>query len=110
MGFTDAVASCFRQYATFSGRARRSEYWWWYLFLIIATVVTVLISDVLYAVFAVAVMLPARAVTARRLHDIDRSGWWQLIALVPLVGWVVLIWWLVQPGDAAGNRFGESAA
>jgi uncharacterized membrane protein YhaH (DUF805 family) len=61
------------------------------------------------ALFSLAVLLPNIAVAARRLHDIDRSGWWQLILLIPLIGLIVMIYWCVQPGKEP-NRFGPPAS
>ncbi|UXH77299.1 DUF805 domain-containing protein [Roseateles amylovorans] len=103
MNFTDAVKTCFSKYADFTGVASRSEYWWFTLFIILAAMVTSLISDKLAAVLWVAILLPSFAVAARRLHDIDRSGWWQLISLIPLIGGLILLYWLVQPSGP--NRY-----
>lgn len=75
MDFVSAVKSCFAQYAGFSGRAPRSEFWWFALFQLGVLVIATLISQVLYGIAALALLLPALAVGARRLHDIGRSGW-----------------------------------
>lgn len=113
MDFSSAVRSVFRQYATFSGRARRSEYWWFALFgALVGVVLSILdaiigTSALVYIADAV-LLVPNLAVGARRLHDTDRSGWWQLIALVPLVGIIVLIVFFCQDGDRGPNRFGNS--
>ena len=88
--------SCFAQYAGFSGRAPRSEFWWFALFQLGVLVIATLISQVLYGIAALALLLPALAVGARRLHDIGRSGWWQLLSLTG-IGTLVLIYWWVQP-------------
>ena len=116
MGFTEAVGTCFAKYATFSGRAVRSEFWYWVLFTVIASIVLVLIplpligslngSETLGWAFDLATILPYIAVTARRLHDVDRSGWWQLLIFVPVVGTYILLVWLCKPGTAGANRFG----
>jgi len=108
MGFVDAVKLGFQRYATFSGRSSRAEYWWWVLFALIAGAIAGTISETLGGVFALGTLLPGLAVAARRLHDIDKSGWWQLIWFIPLIGWIFLIVWLVRPGDAGVNRFGAN--
>jgi uncharacterized membrane protein YhaH (DUF805 family) len=104
MTFTDAVQTCFRKYADFNGRATRSELWWWVLFLVLASAAAQVVSNALNALIGLATLLPSVAVTARRLHDIGRSGWWQLVSLIPLVGWLVVLYWCVQPSGGA-NEF-----
>lgn len=108
MTFFESIQTCFRKYATFDGVARRSEYWWFYLFQIIAGAILQEISTKLGGVFALAVLLPTLAAGARRLHDTDRSGWWQLLCFVPIVGWIVLIVWLAQ--DSRQSRYGLAPA
>ena len=119
MGFQDAVRTCFGKYVDFQGRARRSEYWWFFLFNILMQFATGLVDAVLFGadrvggvnvLYSLAVFLPGVAVGVRRLHDIGRSGWWLLVSLVPLVGFIVLIVWLARPGDAGPNRFGADPA
>lgn len=112
MNMLQAVKTVFSKYATFSGRARRAEYWWYLLFVIIASVVLVLIdgaigtAGVLTIVFSVCIMLPSISVTVRRLHDVDRSGWWYFIVLIPLVGPILQIVWACTKGTTGENRFG----
>ena len=106
MNFVEAIQSCLRQYATFTGRASRPEFWWFMLFCVLASIVASAIDARLNAVVTIALLLPAIAVTARRLHDIDKSGWWQLVNLVPFVGWIIVLYWYVQPSQPAANRFG----
>lgn len=113
MSFADAIRSCFTQYVGFSGRARRSEYWFWTLFAIIVGAVAGGISGAMHAqiistIVSLALFLPGLAVAARRLHDTNRSAWWLLIALVPLVGAVVLIVFLVQDSVPGDNAYGPS--
>jgi uncharacterized membrane protein YhaH (DUF805 family) len=108
MTFFESIQTCFRKYATFDGVARRSEYWWFFLFQVIASAITQEISTTLGGVFALAVLLPSLAAATRRLHDTDRSGWWQLLCLVPIVGWIVLIVWLAQ--DSRQSRYGLAPA
>lgn len=108
MSFIESIRACFSNFANFNGRASRSEYWWFALFIVIGNVALSMVSDMLSLVFCLAVLVPSIAAAARRLHDTDRSGWLQLIALVPLVGWLVVIYFLVQPGTAGSNRFGNA--
>jgi uncharacterized membrane protein YhaH (DUF805 family) len=114
MGLGEAVGTCFSKYATFTGRVTRAEYWYWVLFCSLAgttfMLIEVVISDsagsVLGWLFDLATIVPTIAVTARRLHDIDRSGWWQLLAFIPIIGWVILLVWFSQDGTRGSNRFG----
>ena len=109
MDFVQAIKSCLGQYATFSGRASRSEYWWFFLFQVLVMVATSMLGDVINGIASLAVLLPALAVGARRLHDIGRTGWWQLL-LLSGIGFLVLLYWWVQPGEGAGNIYGEPSA
>lgn len=104
MTFTESIQTCFTKYADFKGKASRSEFWWWALFNFIASVCLSIIDQRLSLAFAVATLLPYLAVSTRRLHDVDRSGWWQLISLVPFVGWIMVIYWLAQAHKPA-SRF-----
>ncbi|HWU84642.1 MAG TPA: DUF805 domain-containing protein [Rhodocyclaceae bacterium] len=104
MNFADAVKTCFSKYADFNGRATRSEFWWWVLFTFIVSLVLGFVSHMLSSVFSLAVLIPSLAVGARRLHDIDRSGWWQLVLFIPLIGLILMIYWCVQEGKEP-NRF-----
>ena len=107
MTFVDAIKSGFSNYVGFSGRAPRSAYWYWVLFVVLASIVLSMISQDLSGIFSLAVLLPGIAVGTRRLHDIGKSGWWQLISLIPLLGWLVLIYWMVQPSEGP-NQFGSA--
>lgn len=98
-----AVKACFAKYASFKGCASRAEFWWWFVFTLAVTAVLRGLSYNLAAVFSFATFLPSIAVTARRLHDIDRSGWWQLLYFLPAVGWVVLIFFCAEPTQP--NRY-----
>ena len=98
MDFVSAVKSCLTQYAGFSGRAGRSEFWWFFLFQVAVMVVASFLGDVISGIVSLALVLPALAVGARRLHDIGRSGWWQLLTLTG-IGVLVLIYWWVQPSE-----------
>jgi uncharacterized membrane protein YhaH (DUF805 family) len=96
MTFFEAIKTCYSKYADFDGCASRSEYWWWTLYTILIGVALSMMGDVLYAVFALGHLVPGIAVTARRLHDTDRSGWLQLIVFIPLIGWILVLYWYVQ--------------
>jgi uncharacterized membrane protein YhaH (DUF805 family) len=91
MTFFEAVKACLSKYADFSGRATRSEYWYFFLAVLLASAATSVISVRVYTLFALSTLLPMVAAGARRLHDTNRSGWLQLIALVPFGVIVVLI-------------------
>lgn len=112
--FSEAVRRCLAQYATFSGRSRRSEYWWFALFFALVYFVGVLIdasvsdSSSLGGLLLLAFLLPMIAVTVRRLHDTGRSGWHCLLVLVPLVGSLVLIVFCAEDGGAGTNAYGVS--
>ena len=108
MTFIESVQTCFTKYATFDGTARRSEYWWFFLFNVIASTVIAVVSTKLSYAYSLVALLPGIAVTTRRLHDTDRSGWWQLISFVPFVGIVVMIVFLCQ--DNRPNRYGAAPA
>ncbi len=109
-----------KKYADFSGRARRKEYWFFVLFNIIIsvalTVIDVMVGTysqaigigLLACIYALAVLIPGIAVSVRRLHDTDRSGWWLLIVLIPIIGPIVLIVFMCIDGTPGTNRFGPS--
>ncbi len=130
MSFKEAVRSCLHKYATFEGRATRSEFWWFYLFIVIVTfvgyvpfliflligsaaadgsgtatlfVVLAVIWAIIWAVVEIALIIPQLAVGCRRLHDRGQSGWLQLLLFVPCGNIVLLIFWVMEgtPGDNA---------
>lgn len=124
MGMNEAVRSFFKRYTDFQGRSRRAEYWWPMLFfflvyLALIAVITVasalgslgeiiaMIGGLAYLVFALGVLIPSIAVMVRRLHDLDKSGWWYFIALVPLIGGLLLLYWFCQPGTNGTNTYGD---
>ena len=105
-----------KKYAVFSGRARRMEYW---MFSLINFVITIVIAGIEVAVlgseqalianlYSLAVLLPALGVSVRRLHDTGRTGWWILIALIPLIGLIVLLVFFFQEGDPGENEYGSN--
>jgi uncharacterized membrane protein YhaH (DUF805 family) len=104
MTFSESIKTCFSKYADFSGRASRSEYWWWFLFVVLVSAATGILSEKLSVVFSLAVLLPGIAVGVRRLHDIDKSGWFLLLNFIPVIGWVIVLYWAVQEGREP-NRF-----
>ena len=144
MTFMESVQTCVKQkYVAFSGRASRSEFWWFFLFTVLGGIILSLIDGVLGttigrnqiiagrivhqeigiidSLFQLAMLLPAIAVSVRRLHDTDRSGWFFLLILTPFVGiflgsigllvsfagWIVLLVFFVQQGTNGRNRFGD---
>lgn len=103
-----------QNYVGFQGRARRTEYWMFILFSVIVSFVISLIdslvglSPILTYIYSLAVLLPSLAVLARRLHDTGRSGWWILIALIPLVGSIILIVFTCQDSQPNDNKYGKN--
>lgn len=93
----DYFIGALRKYANFSGRAHRKEYWMFILiYLIINVILAVLGLEVISALFDLALLVPSISLATRRLHDTSRSGWWQLIVFIPMIGFIVLIIFLVQ--------------
>ena len=138
MGFGEAIRTCFSKYATFSGRARRSEYWFFWLFTTIALLVAELIdaaatgSRIVETIIGLVLAVPSLAVLVRRLHDVDRTGWWVLLTFVPMIAfimvampvarsmlavyfillvvlvvWIVLLVWCCKRGTPGPNRYGS---
>jgi len=109
-----------KKYAVFGGRSRRKEYWYFVLFNIIVSIVLGWIdallgtrgsyagAGVLSGIYGLAVIIPSLAVTVRRLHDIDRTGWWILVGLVPLIGAIVLLVFALLDGTPGTNRYGSN--
>jgi uncharacterized membrane protein YhaH (DUF805 family) len=112
MTFQEAVKDAFSKYTQFSGRSSRSAYWYWYLFLILGEIVAGITDAILgtgsivLIIFALGVIIPGLAVSVRRLHDIGRSGWWLLISLLPIIGFIVLIVFYVTKSDGP-NEYGQ---
>jgi uncharacterized membrane protein YhaH (DUF805 family) len=123
VSFGEAVRSVFANYAKFDGRASRAEYWWFQLFNVLVVLViyvgtfvgvvaargsTALLAVGLavLGIYVIAILIPSLAVTVRRLHDTDRSGWWLLIALVPYVGAFILLIFTLLQGTQGINQFG----
>jgi uncharacterized membrane protein YhaH (DUF805 family) len=114
MSLPDAVRTCLTKYVDFSGRARRSEYWWFALSIFIVYLVASLLGRAVNAgailadLVGLGLFLPSLAVAVRRLHDTNRSGWFYLISLIPLVGGIILIVFLCQDSVRGPNRYGPS--
>jgi uncharacterized membrane protein YhaH (DUF805 family) len=110
MDFSQAVQTCLKKYVDFSGRAQRSEYWFWVLFLFICSlalgILFALVAVDLRPILILATFLPGLAVSVRRLHDIDRSGWWMLLSFIPLIGPIIILIWMCTKGTLGDNRFG----
>ena len=130
MNMQAAVTSVFRNYATFSGRARRAEYWWFILFSLIVSAILSVLDGALFgysftsmtgdgsaafeyaspgilgSIWSLATFIPGLAVAVRRLQDTGRSGWWLLIFLIPLVGLIVLLVWFASRGNPGTNAYG----
>jgi len=140
MTFVESIKTCFEKYATFSGRAKRSEYWFFFLFGILTAVCLSILdmalfpkneNGVLGLIFTLLTFIPFISTACRRLHDVNRSGWWQLLpygimfgaillafisetllvigVVAAVIVGIVLIFWLASAGDNKKNRFGPSA-
>ena len=116
MNFQDAIRSGIRNYVTFSGRASRSEFWYWALFALLVSIASSIIDHTIFpfastgpieGLTSLVLFLPGLAVSMRRLHDIDRTGWWWLIAFT-VIGIVLLIVWACTRGTAGANRYGPA--
>jgi uncharacterized membrane protein YhaH (DUF805 family) len=114
MGFVEAISSGFRNYANFSGRASRSAFWYWVLFAILISFAAAIIDQTIdpagrYRVFhfiaGLLVFIPTIAFSVRRLHDIDRTGWWRLLVFTG-IGDILLLIWDCTKGTPGPNRFG----
>ena len=118
MDIQSSTKTCFNKYATFSGRASRSEYWFFILFGVLGGIVTLIIDVMILdysieseytpinLIFSLILIIPSIAVACRRLHDVNKSGWWQLIWLT-IIGGILLFIWYVKEGEKKKNRFGS---
>ena len=116
MDFQTSIKTCFNKFAVFSGRASRSEFWFFVLFGFLGGIITVIIDVMILGypyeengpinlIFSVALTIPSIAVAARRLHDINKSGWWQLL-WITIIGGILLIIWHATEGENKKNKFG----
>ena len=126
MNFGKAIATCMGKYGTFSGRASRSEYWWFYLFTILmswgATIVDGAVASsgdpavassgdpMVEIVVTLVFFVPCIAAGCRRLHDMGKSGWWQLLWFIPIIGWILLIVWLATNTKPEGDKYNQIEA
>jgi len=117
ISFTGAVKLGFQRYFDFSGRSTRAEYWWWVLFGFLAAVVLTIVDNimgtngVLAGLWGLATLIPGLTVTVRRLHDINKSGWWLLLGLLSwlIIPFIVLLIWFIRPSYDEANRQGPGA-
>ncbi|MDX8521566.1 DUF805 domain-containing protein [Mesorhizobium dulcispinae] len=108
MNLGEAVSSFFKNYANFSGRASRSEFWYTYLFIFIVGVIMIVVdavagNEIVSSIWNLAILVPTLAMTTRRLHDINRSGWHQLLAGLFPVGTIALLIWYCRKSDDTGS-------
>ena len=118
--FIEAVTTCFKKYATFSGRARRSEYWYFALFIVICQALLSAIgnailgvpddggTNILQTIFNFAVLIPQISVFWRRMHDIGKKGTWFFLALIPVIGWIIILIWECKDSEPGENEYGMS--
>ena len=112
MDFVTAVKTCLAEkYAEFNGRASRPEFWWFVLFCFVVNFLAGMVfRNWVGSLISLALLVPSLAVGARRLHDIGKTGWLQLLAIIPIVGWLILIYWAAQPGQPGANQYGNAPA
>ena len=116
MTFGEAVKSGFDHYAKFDGRASRPAFWWWFLFGVLVAIGANIIDAILgtwgvvNGLAGLALLLPNLSVAIRRLHDTDHSGWWVLIGLIPIIGWIVLLIFYLRESDPGENQYGPPPA
>ena len=106
MDFGQAIKTCFTKYATFTGRAGRPEFWWFFLFQVIVLVVASMLGETVYILSTLALLLPGLAVGARRLHDVRKSAWFLLLGFIPVIGFLILLYWCTQQSDPQANEYG----
>jgi uncharacterized membrane protein YhaH (DUF805 family) len=123
VGFGEAVSRGFRKYFAFSGRATHAEYWWWVLFAVLVRVILRVVDSMtggydgyigpievalIGGFFIWATLIPSLSLGARRLHDINRTGWWLLLIFAVLIGWIVLTMWAIGREDRGPNKYGTA--
>ena len=114
MNFAQSISFCFSNYANFNGRGRRSEFWWFYLFTWILSLGGSVMDytttgygyGFVHWMAAIVTFIPTIAAGARRLHDVNKSGWWQLIAIT-LIGIIPLVIWMAAEGTKKNNPYGK---
>ena len=116
MNFSQSISTCMGKYGTFHGRARRSEYWWFYLFTVLMSWGSTMVAaamfsfgdpmvDIFPSIVSLVFLIPVIAVGSRRLHDIGKSGWWQLLFIVPIIGWILIIVWFATNTKPEGDKY-----
>jgi uncharacterized membrane protein YhaH (DUF805 family) len=119
MNFSEAIQSGFSNYFNFSSRAQRSAFWYWILFTVVGAQIASVVDWATFGmelgkispisgIFNLLTCIPCVSVGVRRLHDIGRSGWWLLLVFLVLIGWIVLVYWWCQQGEAGTNRYGPN--
>ena len=103
--FLESIKLFFVNYVDFKGRSSRSAYWWWCLAYAILTVSIEYISYEVGVLWSLAIFIPSFSLGCRRLHDIGKSGWWQLIAFT-VIGLIPLLWWSIKKGTEGENKYG----
>ncbi|MGL6623615.1 DUF805 domain-containing protein [Aeromonas veronii] len=106
MTFSQAMASCMKNYFNFKGRASLSEFWWFYVFGMVLSFSSAALHPYISMLITLVFLMPSLTVTVRRLHDTNRSGWWILLSLT-IIGTIPLLIWLVSKGTEQGNTYGE---
>ena len=101
MDFGEAIKVCFNKFADFNGRARRSEFWWFQLLCYLVSSFTCGFAGIVF-------LIPVLSSGARRLHDTGRSGWWQLLQFIPIVGIIILIIWWAEDSNPNQNEYGPN--
>lgn len=115
-GYVEAIKKGFKGYVVWNARSTRSEYWWWTLFVFIVSIAANILDAVLFSpdtfglgpitiIITLALFLPGLSLLVRRLHDIDRTGWWYWIALIPIVGAIVLLVFVLLPSKMGPTRW-----
>ena len=113
MNIVDSVKTCFKKYGVIEGRASRSEYWFFVLFCALISILLELFAyqnlniAILELLVSIGFFIPSVTVATRRLHDVNRSGWWQLISFT-IIGIIPLLFWLCKKSDQENNRFGSN--
>ena len=119
ISFSDAIKLGFMRYSDFRGRSTPAEYWWWFLFTLLSVAILSVVDSItgtydmrtgnglLSGLFRLVILVPSLALGARRLHDINKSGWWQLLWIVSflIIPIAILLWWATKPSFAETNRY-----
>ena len=113
MSFNDIIAIVksviLKNYCNLEGRASRPEFWWFFLFNFIVSAILGCLGKAgmwLSSIWSIAILLPQLGLGVRRFHDINKSGWYWLVGLIPVVGWILLVYWWAQPGERTENQYG----